>query len=580
MSVTSVAQKWVSEAAGLTQPSRVVWCDGSKAEYDSLIESMLADGTLLPLNQKTYPSCYLHRSHPSDVARTEQLTFICTREKDAAGPTNNWIAPIEAKSTAGALFRGSMRGRTMWVIPYLMGPAGSPMSRVGLMVTDSAYVVASMHLMTRVGQVAIQHMRRDDDFIAGLHSMGDLSPERRLILHFPEEKLIWSVGSGYGGNALLGKKCHALRIASSQAREEGWLAEHMLIIGVEDPEGRITYLAAAMPSASGKTNLAMAVSQLPGWRVWTVGDDIAWMWVDANGQLRAVNPERGFFGVAPHTSPKTNPNATAMVRSNTIFTNVALTESQEPWWEGLTPTVPAGLIDWQGRPWQPGAGAAAHPNSRFTVLAQQCPSIAPNWEEPQGVPISGVIFGSRRTGVIPLVFEAFDWSHGVFLGSAMSTETTAAITGKVGVVRRDPMAMIPFCGYNMADYFAHWLSIGPRLKTPPRIFRVNWFRRDADGRFLWPGYGENVRVLKWMVERIRGTGRADETPIGLVPAAGALDTDGLDMAPAQLREALRCDAGEWVQALDELSEFNKQFGSRLPQPIAETLATTRRRFGA
>jgi phosphoenolpyruvate carboxykinase (GTP) len=580
MSVTSVAQKWVSEAAGLTQPSRVVWCDGSKAEYDSLIEAMLQDGTLLPLNPKTYPNCYLHRSHPSDVARTEQLTFICSREKDSAGPTNNWISPIEAKSTAGALFRGSMRGRTMWVIPYLMGPAGSPMSRTGLMVTDSAYVVASMHLMTRVGQVAIQHMRRDDDFIAGLHSMGDLSPERRLILHFPEEKLIWSVGSGYGGNALLGKKCHALRIASSQARQEGWLAEHMLIIGVEDPEGRITYLAAAMPSASGKTNLAMAVSQLPGWRVWTVGDDIAWMWVDANSQLRAINPERGFFGVAPNTSPKTNPNATAMVRSNTIFTNVALTPSQEPWWEGLTPTAPAGLIDWQGRPWQPGAGAAAHPNSRFTVLAEQCPSIAPNWEEPQGVPISGVIFGSRRTGVIPLVFEAFDWSHGVFLGSAMSTETTAAITGKVGVVRRDPMAMIPFCGYNMGDYFAHWLATGPRLTNPPRIFRVNWFRRDAEGRFLWPGYGENVRVLKWMVERIRGTGRADETPIGWVPAAGALDTSGLEVAPAQLREALTCDAGEWLQALGELDEFYKQFGPRLPQPIADTLTTTRRRFGA
>ena len=579
MSVTSVAQKWVSEAAGLTQPSRVVWCDGSKAEYDSLIEAMLQDGTLLPLNPKTYPNCYLHRSHPSDVARTEQLTFICSRDKDSAGPTNNWISPIEAKSTAGALFRGSMRGRTMWVIPYLMGPAGSPMSRTGLMVTDSAYVVASMHLMTRVGQVAIQHMRRDDDFIAGLHSMGDLSPERRLILHFPEEKLIWSVGSGYGGNALLGKKCHALRIASSQARTEGWLAEHMLIIGVEDPEGRITYLAAAMPSASGKTNLAMAVSQLPGWRVWTVGDDIAWMWVDANGQLRAVNPERGFFGVAPNTSPKTNPNATAMVRSNTIFTNVALTPSQEPWWEGLTPTAPAGLIDWQGRPWQPGAGAAAHPNSRFTVLAEQCPSIAPNWEEPQGVPISGVIFGSRRTGVIPLVFEAFDWSHGVFLGSAMSTETTAAITGKVGVVRRDPMAMIPFCGYNMGDYFAHWLATGPRLTNPPRIFRVNWFRRAAEGRFLWPGYGENVRVLKWMVERIRGTGRADETPIGWVPAAGALDTNGLEVGPAQLREALKCDAGEWLQALEELDEFYKQFGPRLPQPIADTLATTRRRFG-
>ena len=578
MSVTSVAQRWVSEAAGLTQPSRVVWCDGSKAEYDSLIEAMLQDGTLLPLNPKTYPNCYLHRSHPSDVARTEQLTFICSREKDAAGPTNNWISPIEAKATAGALFRGSMRGRTMYVIPYLMGPAGSPMSRVGLMVTDSAYVVASMHIMTRVGQVAIQHMRRDDDFIAGLHSTGDLSPDRRLILHFPEEKLIWSVGSGYGGNALLGKKCHALRIASSQARTEGWLAEHMLIIGVEDPEGRVTYLAGAMPSASGKTNLAMAVSQLPGWRVWTVGDDIAWMWVDANGQLRAVNPERGFFGVAPNTSPKTNPNATAMVRSNTIFTNVALTESQEPWWEGLTPTPPDGLTDWQGKPWTPGAGAAAHPNSRFTVLAEQCPSIAPNWEEPQGVPISGIIFGSRRTGVIPLVFESFDWSHGVFLGSAMSTETTAAITGKVGVVRRDPMAMIPFCGYNMADYFAHWLATGPRLSNPPKIFRVNWFRRDADGRFLWPGYGENVRVLKWMVERIRGTGRADETPIGFVPAAGALDTGGLDLSSAQLREALRCDAGEWLQALGELDEFYKQFGPRLPQPIADTLATTRRRF--
>jgi len=579
MSVTSVAQKWVSEAAGLTQPSRVVWCDGSKVEYDGLIEAMLQDGTLLPLNPRTYPNCYLHRSHPSDVARTEQLTFICTREKDSAGPTNNWIAPIEAKSTAGALFRGSMRGRTMYVIPYLMGPAGSPMSRVGLMVTDSAYVVASMHIMTRVGQVAIQHMRRDDDFIAGLHSMGDLSPNRRLILHFPEENLIWSVGSGYGGNALLGKKCHALRIASWQAHQEGWLAEHMLIIGVEDPEGRVTYLAAAMPSASGKTNLAMAVSQLPGWRVWTLGDDIAWMWVDANGQLRAVNPERGFFGVAPNTSPKTNPNATSMVRSNTIFTNVALTASGEPWWEGLTPTPPAGLVDWQGRSWKPGEGAAAHPNSRFTVLAQQCPSIAPNWEEPQGVPISGVIFGSRRTRVIPLVFEAFDWSHGVFLGSAMSTETTAAITGKVGVVRRDPMAMIPFCGYNMADYFAHWLATGPRLTTPPRIFRVNWFRRDADGRFLWPGYGENVRVLKWMVERIRGTARAEETPIGWVPAPGALDTGGLDVAPAQLREALRCDAGEWLQALDELGEFYQQFGPRLPQPIAETLAKTRRRFG-
>jgi phosphoenolpyruvate carboxykinase (GTP) len=458
MSVTSVAAQWVNEVAALTQPSRIVWCDGSKAEYDSLIEAMLRDGTLIQLNPHTYPNCYLHRSHPQDVARTEQLTFICTRDKEDAGPTNNWMDPAEAKKKAGAWFKGSMKGRTMFVIPYLMGPAGSSMSRVGIMVTDSEYVVASMHVMTRVGAVATQHMRSDDDFIAGLHSIGDLSPDRRLILHFPEEKLIWSIGSGYGGNALLGKKCHALRLGSAQARNEGWLAEHMLIIGVEDPQGRVTYLAGAMPSASGKTNLAMVMSNLPGWRVWTVGDDIAWMHVDATGQLRAINPERGFFGVAPNTSPNTNANAVAMVRSNTIFTNVAMTPSGEPWWEGLTPQPPAGLVDWQGRPWDPASGPAAHPNSRFTVLAEQCPSIAPNWEDPQGVPISGLIFGSRRTKVIPLVFEPFDWAHGVFLGSAMSTETTAAITGQVGVVRRDPMAMLPFCGYNRADYFSHCLA--------------------------------------------------------------------------------------------------------------------------
>jgi len=579
MSVTSVVEKWVEEAASLTRPSRTVWCDGSKTEYETLIEAMLRDGTLLALDSRSYPNCYLHRSHPQDVARTEQLTFICTRERDDAGPTNNWMAPADAKAKAGQYLRGSMRGRTMHVIPYLMGPAGSAASRVGVMVTDSEYVVASMHIMTRVGQVAIQHMRGDADFIAGLHSLGDLSPDRRLILQFPEEKLVWSVGSGYGGNALLGKKCHALRLASWQARQEGWLAEHMLIIGVEDPEGRVTYFGGAMPSASGKTNLSMVESRLPGWRVWTLGDDIAWMWVDARGQLRAMNPERGVFGVAPNTSPKTNPNAIAMVRSNTIFTNVAVTPSGEPWWEGLTPEPPTGLTDWQGRPWQPSQGPAAHPNSRFTVLVCQCPSIAPNWEDPEGVPISGLIFGSRRTGVIPLVFEAFDWAHGVFLGSAMSTETTAAITGKVGVVRRDPMAMIPFCGYNMADYFAHWLAMGPRLSKPPRIFRVNWFRRDGDGKFLWPGYGENVRILKWMVERIRGTARAEERPIGWVPAPGALDTSGLDVPPSRLAEALRSDAGEWLKALDELGEFYKQFGPRLPEPIARTFAETRRRFG-
>jgi phosphoenolpyruvate carboxykinase (GTP) len=579
MSRTAVAEQWVEEVAASTRPSRVVWCDGSKTEYDSLIEAMLRDGTLLPLNPRTYPSCYLHRSHPQDVARTEQLTFICSREQADAGPTNNWMTPAEAKSRAGGYLRGAMQGRTMYVIPYLMGPAGSSMSRVGLMVTDSAYVVASMHLMTRVGAVAVQHMRADDDFVAGLHSLGDLSPARRLILHFPEEKLIWSVGSGYGGNALLGKKCHALRIATAQARQEGWLAEHMLILGVEDPKGEVTYFAAAMPSASGKTNLAMVVSQLPGWRAWTVGDDIAWMHVDAAGQLRAINPERGFFGVAPNTSAKTNPNATAMVRSNTIFTNVALTPTGEPWWEGLTPEPPAGLVDWQGRPWHKDSGPAAHPNSRFTVLAQQCPSIAPNWEEPQGVPISGIIFGSRRSAVVPLVFESFDWTHGVFLGASMTTETTAAITGKVGVVRPDPMAMLPFCGYNMGDYLGHWLAMGPRLQRPPRIFRVNWFRRDADGGFLWPGYGDNMRALKWMVERIRGGGGAEETPIGWVPRPDDLDLDGLDVTTTRLRQALRCDAGEWLPSLRDLGAFFQPFGSRLPAAITQTLETTRRRFG-
>jgi phosphoenolpyruvate carboxykinase (GTP) len=579
MSATSVAEKWVNDVATLTRPSKTEWCDGSKAEYDRLIETMLRDGTLLPLNARTYPNCYLHRSHPSDVARTEQLTFICTTRQEDAGPTNNWMAPPDAKRKAGEYLTSAMRGRTMYVVPYLMGPVGSSMSRTGIMVTDSAYVVASMHLMTRVGQVAIQAMRRDDDFIAGLHALGDLSPERRLILHFPEEQLIWSVGSGYGGNALLGKKCHALRLGSAQARQEGWLAEHMLILGVEDPEGRVTYLAAAMPSASGKTNLSMVVSSVPGWRAWTVGDDIAWMHIDATGQLRAINPERGFFGVAPNTSPRTNPNATQMVRANTIFTNVALTPSGEPWWEGLTPEPPAGLVDWQGNAWKPGT-PAAHPNSRFTVLAQQCPSISPHWEDPQGVPISGLIFGSRRSAVVPLVFEAFDWTHGVFLGSAMSTETTAAITGKVGVVRRDPMAMLPFCGYNMGDYFAHWLASGSRLARLPKIFRVNWFRRGADGTFLWPGYGDNMRVLKWMVERIHGGAReAQETPIGFLPTPENLDTSGLRLGPAQLSEALRVDAGEWLQALADLDEFYGQFGSRLPQPIARQLADTRRGFG-
>jgi phosphoenolpyruvate carboxykinase (GTP) len=578
MTTTRFVEKWVDEAASLTAPTKVVWCDGSEAEYDRLVDQMLGDGTLLPLNPRTYPDCYLHRSHPSDVARTEQLTFICTREREDAGPTNNWMAPDEAKDRLGGLFRRSMHERTMYVIPYLMGPVASPMSRVGVMVTDSPYVVASMHIMSRVGRIALDHMRHGEDFVAGMHSLGDLSPDRRFITHFPEEKLIWSVGSGYGGNALLGKKCHALRIASFQARQEGWMAEHMLILGVEDPEGRITYLAAAMPSASGKTNLAMVVSKLPGYRVWTVGDDIAWIYVDDKGQLRAVNPERGFFGVAPNTSPNTNPNGMAMVRANTIFTNVALSPAKEPWWEGMTETPPDGLLDWQGRPWTPASGPAAHPNSRFTVPAGQCPSIAPNWEAPEGVPISGFIFGSRRARVVPLVFEGFDWAHGVFLGSAMGTETTAAITGQVGVVRRDPMAMLPFCGYNMADYFGHWLDFGNRMANPPKIFRVNWFRRDADGKFLWPGYGENVRILKWIVDRIHGRAGAHESPIGYIPRPADIDVSGLDVSPERLQAALHCDRDEWFEALDELRVFYEQFGQRLPAPIREAHAQTARRF--
>jgi phosphoenolpyruvate carboxykinase (GTP) len=580
MSTGSSAEQWVEEVADLTRPERVEWCDGSKQEYDRLIEEMLRDGTLLPLNTRTFPGCYLHRSHPSDVARTEQLTFICTSDRAAAGPTNNWMPPAEARERVGGLLRGSMAGRRMFVIPYLMGPAGSPYSRVGLMVTDSAYVVASMHIMTRVGRVAFDHMRHGDDFVGGIHSLGDLSPDRRFIMHFPEERRIWSVGSGYGGNALLGKKCHALRIASWDARQEGWMAEHMLILGVEDPDGEITYLAAAMPSASGKTNLAMVVSNLPGYRVWTVGDDIAWIHVDTNGRFRAINPERGFFGVAPNTSARTNPNGMAMVRANTIFTNVAVTPGGEPWWEGGDQGPVPGLSDWQGQPWTAGAGPAAHPNSRFTVPAAQCPSISPRWEDPHGVPISGFIFGARRSHVVPLVYEAFDWQHGVYAGASMTTETTAAITGQVGMVRLDPMAMLPFCGYNMADYFAHWLAMGQRSATPPRIFRVNWFRRDADGRFLWPGYGDNVRVLKWMVDRIRGRAGAVETPIGLMPTAEDLGLSGLGSGRSQLEAALAVDRSGWVEGIGEQRAFFDQFGSRLPGPIRAEHERTAQRLGA
>ncbi|MBM3470288.1 MAG: phosphoenolpyruvate carboxykinase (GTP) [Armatimonadetes bacterium] len=581
MAATSVAEQWVDEAARRCHPDRVVWHGGSEEEFERLVDAMLRDATLHRLNQFTYPNCYLHRSHPQDVARTEHLTYVCTPRREDAGPTNNWMTPAEAEERVGALFNGSMRGRTMYVIPYLMGPVGSPYSRVGIMVSDSAYVTASMHIMTRAGRVALEHLRTPEDFVAGLHSLADLSPERRFIMHFPQERLIWSVGTGYGGNAILAKKCHSLRIASWQARQEGWMAEHMLILGLEDPSGEVTYLAAAMPSASGKTNLAMVQSALPGYRVWTLGDDIAWLNVDDKGQLWAINPEQGSFGVAPGTNINTNPSALEMIRRNALFTNVAVSPGGEPWWEGTSDAPPAGLLDWQGRPWQPEAGPAAHPNSRFTAYLRQCPTISPRWEDPKGVPISGIIFGARRSRDVPLVFEAFDWQHGVYMGASMGTETTAAATGKVGVVRRDPMAMLPFCGYNMGDYFAHWLEMGRRLAVPPRIFRINWFRRGADGRFLWPGYCENVRVLKWIVERIKRKARAIETPVGLIPSPDDLDLTGLELggpeAPhSAVAEALSYDREGWLQELEEQRTLFEQFGDRIPASIWEEHARTGR----
>jgi phosphoenolpyruvate carboxykinase (GTP) len=569
--VPTPLEQWVEECARLTLPDRVVWCDGSEQEYTQLADAMLRDGTFLRLNPQTHPSCYLHRSNPNDVARTENVTFICTREKSDAGPTNNWMAPSEAKQQVGELFRGAMRGRTLYVVPYILGPAGSAMSRIGVELTDSAYVVANMRLMSRMGKVALERLGSSADFVPGLHSLGDLDPQRRFIVHFPEEKLIWSFGSGYGGNALLGKKCFALRIASWMAREQGWMAEHMLILGLEDPSGKVTYMAAAFPSACGKTNLAMMVSTLEGagYRVWTVGDDIAWMHVGSDGYLHAINPEAGFFGVAPGTNPKTNSNVMEALRKNSIFTNVALTPQQEPWWEGLTEKPPSGLVNWKGENWTPSKGPAAHPNSRYTVPAYQAPSISPHWEDPAGVPISAFIFGGRRAKVAPLVYEARNWQHGVFVGASMASETTAAATGAVGVTRHDPMAMLPFCGYNMADYFRHWLEMGRRVPHPPKVFHVNWFRKDAEGKFLWPGYGENVRVLKWILERIQGKAAAVETPIGLVPAPGSLTLDGLQVSRNALEALLRVDPADWAAELEGTQKFFEKFGKGLPQELRQ-----------
>ncbi|HKV03846.1 MAG TPA: phosphoenolpyruvate carboxykinase (GTP) [Candidatus Acidoferrales bacterium] len=564
-------ESWVEESARLTKPAKIVWCDGSEAENDRLTAEMLRDGTFIELNQRTFPRCYLHRSDPNDVARTEGLTFICTRQKEDAGPTNNWMAPADAKAKVRPLFEGAMKGRTMYVVPYIMGPVKSPYGKIGVEITDSAYVAASMRIMSRMGKAALERLGNSSDFVPGLHSLGDLSVERRFVLHFPEEKLIWSVGSGYGGNALLGKKCFALRIASWMAREQGWMAEHMLILGLEDPSGKVTYMAAAFPSACGKTNLAMMVSALQsqGYRVWTIGDDIAWMHIAEDGTLRAINPEAGFFGVAPGTNARTNPNVMSAANRNTIYTNVAMTPAREPWWEGIDGAAPEGTINWKGEPWRAGSGTAAHPNARYTVPASQSSSLSPHWEDPEGVPISAFIFGGRRARLAPLVYESHNWKHGVFVGATMASETTAAATGAVGVTRRDPMAMLPFTGYNMGDYFGHWLAMGPKLRKPPKIFHVNWFRKGTDGKFLWPGYGENVRVLKWMLERVEGRAAASETPIGSVPTPASLTLDGLSISRETLNELLRVDANEWVAEDQAIAKFFERFGSRLPSAICQ-----------
>jgi phosphoenolpyruvate carboxykinase (GTP) len=570
MTTTNAALRdWVAEAARLTKPDRIVWCDGSDAERDQLIANMLEDGDLLRLNPKTHPNCYLHRSHPSDVARVEHLTFVCTERQEDAGPNNHWMAPAEARRKLDALFEGCMRGRTMYVIPYCMGPIDSPYSRCGVEITDSAYVAANMKLMTRMGEAALRRIAREGHFVKGLHSIGQLDPDRRFIMHFPESLEIQSFGSGYGGNALLGKKCHALRIASWQARDEGWLAEHMLIVGVENPRGETHYLACAFPSACGKTNLAMLIppASMPGWKIWTVGDDIAWLHPGPDGRLWAINPEAGYFGVVPGTNAKTNLHAYEMIRHDTIFTNVGLTRANEPWWEGLDEGKPA--FDWQGRPFDSAKGPAAHPNSRFTVSARQNPSYSPQADAPAGVPITALVFGGRRRALAPLVYEARDWAHGVLVGAGMASETTAAATGDVGVVRRDPMAMKPFAGYNFGDYWAHWLSMARRVKRLPGIFHVNWFRRDSEGRFLWPGYGENLRVLAWIIDRCQGNADGVDTPIGAVPARGALDFSGLSIGTSTIDELLAVDPAAWRQEADEIGKYLETYGSRLPQGLRE-----------
>jgi phosphoenolpyruvate carboxykinase (GTP) len=561
---------WVEDMALMTKPSRIVWCDGSEAEKRRFNDEAVKAGQLIPLNPKKMPGCYLHRSNPNDVARVEQLTFICSRSKEDAGPTNNWMAPDEAYAKLRTLFDGSMRGRTLYVVPYVMGPVGSPLSKVAVELTDSLYVVLNLRIMTRMGQAALEALGDSPDFNRGLHSTGDLDPDRRYICHFPEDNTIWSFGSGYGGNVLLGKKCLALRIGSFLGRSERWLAEHMLILGVESPEGRMSHVAAAFPSACGKTNFAMMIppQRFKGWKVWTVGDDIAWMKVGPDGRLYAVNPEAGYFGVAPGTSFTSNPNAMKTIARNTLFTNVALTPEGTVWWEGMDGEAPDELIDWQGRPWKKGSSEkAAHPNARFTAPMANNPVLSKHADDPEGVPISAIIFGGRRSTTAPLVLQSFNWAHGVFLGATMGSETTAAAGGKVGVVRRDPMAMLPFCGYHMGDYLQHWLDMQYEIAYPPKIFHVNWFRKGSDGKFLWPGYGENMRVLKWIVERCQGSVGGQETLFGWVPKAGDLDLSGLDISPHDVDLATANVPEEWRLELESQEEFFRSLGTRAPQTL-------------